>query len=103
MAKSKIKPSSNIRGNQAKIVDEFCKTSLEASAAERVKKALRPVILDMITPVCPLTTKEYHLTLTIQENVETLDIEAIRRDMSPEWVKKYTNYGEKKTLKVTKL
>lgn len=97
------KTSSNVRGNQAKFVDEYCKASLESAAAEKVKKSLRPVILEMITPVSPLITKEYHLSLTVQENVESLDIEAIRQDMPPEWIKKYTKNGKKQTLKVTKL
>jgi len=89
--------------NQAKIVDDYCQAALNESAAKKAKEKLKPTIREMISEQAPLVTKEYCLTLTITENVETLDIDAIRKAMPADWIKKFTKIGKKETLKVTKL
>jgi len=92
-----------VRGdNKKKLVDAYCEAHLAATKAEKTKKKLRAEILEMIDPTIVLQTDNYAVSYS-KTPFETLDLEAIRRDMGEAWCKKYTTNGTRETLKVTPL
>lgn len=84
------------------LIDAYAEAHEKAAKWEKAKKELRAKILPFCSVTEVLQSDKNAITYSVS-SFESLDAEAIRREMPEKWVKKFTKVGERETLKVTNL